>query len=598
MTWEIAFMLGLMALALLLFISEKVSPDVTALTLFVILIVSGVLPAADAFSVLSNPAPLTIGAMFILSAALAKSGLIDQFATLLDRIAGFHYFTIMLMLVLGVGALSAFINNTPIVVIFVPVVLGLARRMKMPASKFLIPLSYAAVLGGTCTLLGTSTNLLVSGIMKNRGLPPMSMFELAWVGVPMLATGAIYLALVGRRLLPERETLTSILSEDERREYLTEAYVQADSKAVGQTPEALGLTGKKGIRLREIVRNEVALELDPKTTLLEAGDRLILSCRPKGVAHARGLDGIDLAAEAGVALEQISAHEGSIVEGVVSPNSDLIGQTLRSLRFRQRYRMIVLAIHRRGRNLREQVDTVPLQFGDILLMMGTDQAIQNLRGTEDILLVDRPPTPARPLTGKLALVLGTILAVVVVSSLELMAIEIASLLGCVVIFFAGALKPKDGYKAVELDLLVLIYGMLALGLAMERTGASTYLVDRMLWVVTHFVPAEHKVIVIFGACYVITAILTEILSNNAVAALMTPLVITMAMQLGVDPRPFVIAVCVAASCAFATPIGYQTNTYVYGIGGYRFADFLKIGLPLNVLCFAIAMYMIPLVWPF
>lgn len=591
-------MLGLLALALALFIWEKVPPDVTALGLFVVVALSGILPQGQVFTVLSNPAPLTIGAMFILSAALVKCGAIDRLAALLEMISGFHYFTVLLLLMLGVGAVSAFVNNTPVVAVCVPVILDLARKMRLPASKFLIPLSYAAILGGTCTLIGTSTNLLVSGMMRDRGLPPMSMFELTWVGVPMAIAGALYVSIAGKRLLPSREMLTAILSPEERREYITEVFVQSGSKAVGRSPVESGLVPSKGIRTLEIVRNEVELPFDPKATRLEAGDRLILACRPQGVAHARALEGFNLATEADMGLEQISAHEGSIVEGVVSPNSELIGHTIRSVRFRQRYRMVLLAVHRSGRNLREQIETLPFQFGDILLLMGTDQAIENLRASEDVLLIDRPHTPAKTSRSKLLIVLGTIGAVVGCSALKILPIEFAALLGCVVVFATGCLDPKRGYRSVEWNILILIYGMLAVGLALEQSGTSTYLVDHLVAGVNSIVPGEHKAMVMLAAFYLITAALTELLSNNAIAALMTPLAVSLAAQLGVDSRPFVIAVCIAASAAFATPIGYQTNTYVYGVGGYRFSDFTKFGLPLNAICFVIAMIVIPAVWPF
>lgn len=598
MTWEIAFVLLLIVGALLCFLNEKLPPDVTALVLFVILLVSGVVPQAKVFSVLANPAPLTVGAMFILSAALVKSGAIDRLAALLGQLAGLHYLTLMSLIVLGVGGLSAFINNTPVVVVLVPVIISLARKMKLPASKMLIPLSYAAVLGGCCTLLGTSTNLLVTGILQSRGEPPLRMFELSWIGLPMLAAGATYIALFGRHLLPKREPGSVALAEEDRREYITEVFVRPDSPPVGRTLAEAGLTLSRGIRVLELIRDENSLPLKNPDPRLAAGDRLVLACRPQGVTHTRSIDGIDLATELKLGLGQISAHEGVLVEGVIGPNSDLIGQSVSEAGFRRRFHLVVLAIHRHGKELRGEFEQRRLQNGDILLLMGTEKAVESLRASEDLLLIDRPPVPARRDSRHLLIVLGSILGMILTSSFGWMSIEVAALLACVVVFVTGCLKPRDGYNAIEWNLLLLIYGMLALGLAMEHTGTSTYVVDRLLWLVNHFVPPEHKPLVMLAAFYLLASVLTELLSNNAVAALMTPLALSLAVQLGVDPRPFVIAVCIAASAAFATPIGYQTNTYVYGVGGYRFADFLKFGLPLNALCFVIAMYVIPAVWPF
>lgn len=598
MTWDIAFVLLLIVGALLSFLHEKISPDVTALVLFVILLVSGIVPQGKIFGVLANPAPLTIGAMFILSAALVKSGAIDRLAVLLGGLAGFSYFTVISLVVLGVGGLSAFINNTPVVVVLVPVIISLARKMKLPASKFLIPLSYAAVLGGCCTLVGTSTNLLVTGILQSRGLPPLRMFELAWVGLPMLAAGAVYIGLFGRHLLPKRQPANITLAEEDRREYITEVFVQSKSPIIGRTAEQAGLTLARGIRVLEIVRNENSLSLAHPAPPLAAGDRLVLACRPQGVTHARSIDGLDLTAELKLGLGQITAHEGVLVEGVIAPNSDLIGHNLREAGFWRRFHLVVLAVHRHGRELRGGGDERRLKNGDILLLLGTEQAVESLRASEDLLLVDRPPLPAGRSPRHLRIVLGGIFGVILASSLGWLNIEIAALLACAVVFLTGCLKPRDGYDAIEWNLLFLIYGMLALGVAMEDTGTSAYVVDRLLWLVNQFVPPEHKAIVMLAAFYLLASVLTEILSNNAVAALMTPLALSLAVQLGVDPRPFVIAVCLAASAAFATPIGYQTNTYVYGVGGYRFTDFLKFGLPLNAVCFVIALYVIPAVWPF
>ncbi|HYC71781.1 MAG TPA: SLC13 family permease [Opitutaceae bacterium] len=597
MTLEIAFVLLLLAAALGLFIWEKIPPDVTALCLFLVIVLTGLVTESRAFSVLANPAPLTVAAMFILSAALVKCGAIDLLAGLLDRMSGFSYFTVLLLLMLGVGGISAFVNNTPVVVVFVPVILRLAARMKLPPSQFLIPLSYAAVLGGCCTLVGTSTNLVVAGILRDRGLPPLSMFELSWIGVPLLAVGAVYVAIAGR-FLPVRAPITSATAGDEPREYITEAFVQPNSKAIGQTPVQAGLVPARGIRLLEIVRDEVPLPGDLESAKLEPGDRLVLACHPKGVAHTRGLAGIDLMAELKLELEQIAAHEGALAECVVGPNSSLIGRSAREVGFRERYRLMLLAIHRRGRDLRENIEHRALKFGDILLVMGTDHAIDNLRSSDDLLLIDRPALPAKSPPRNLFIVLGCVAGVIAASSLGVLSIELAALVACAVIFVTGCLKPKDGYRAIEWNILILIYGMLAVGLAMQETGASAYLMDGLLSLVERFVPAEHKAIVMLAAFYILASLLTEVLSNNAVAALMVPLALSLAARLGVDSRPFVVAVCIAASAAFATPIGYQTNTYVYGVAGYKFSDFVKFGLPLNIFCFVVALYIIPAVWPF
>lgn len=598
MPWEIALIFTLLGVTLALFVWGKFSPDLVALALFCVLLLSPLLPTKEAFSVFSNAAPFTVGAMFVLSAALVKCGAIDRLSGLVERAGSWSYPLVITGLVLLVAAVSAFINNTPVVVVFLPVVLNLARRMQIAPSKLLIPLSFAAIFGGCCTLIGTSTNLVVNGIITSSGLPGFGMFELAWLGIPTAILGATYLAFFGNRLLPDRAMLSSILSEDERREYITEAFVQPAARAVGKTISEAGLGPKRGIRVLEIVREGVALTFDPKTTALAAGDRLVLACRPQGIAAARGVEGIDLVSELALGLEQIAAHEGSLVEAVVNPNSDLVGRSVRDLNFRQRYRMVVLALHRQGRNVRDEVDTLPLVAGDVLLLMGTDQAIDVLHNSSDLVVFDRARTPARPKTRFMPLVLGVIAAVVVGEVFGVVPIAVGALVGCVIVCAVGCLSTKEAYQSIEWPVLFLIYAMLAAGLALERSGGALWISQIAVAGVDHLVAPTWKPLMMLGMVYLITTTLTEILSNNAVAALMVPIAIGIAAQLGVDSRPFLIAVTFAASASFATPIGYQTNTYVYGIGGYKFGDFAKIGIPLNLLCGALAMVIIPIVWPF
>lgn len=598
MTWEIALVFLLLLAALVSFALEKVPADVTAFALMALLLVTGLLSPDKALTVFSNPAPLTIGAMFILSTALEKCGAIDMLAHRLERAARLPYPLFMTLMLATVAIVSMFINNTPVVVVFMPILVNLARKLDVPASKMLIPLSYAAILGGICTLVGTSTNILVSSIGADHGLEPFGMFEIAAVGLPLLLLGGAYIVLFGRRLLPTRETLTSILSESERREFITEAFVPHDSPQIGKTLKEAGLLGRSGLRIIEVVRNGVVQRTALDKLRLQEGDRLIIASRPSGIAATKQIEGINFIAEAGLGLEQISAHEGMLVEGVIPPNSDLIGKTILEANFRQRYRVIILAVHRRGRNVREKLSSLRLEFGDTLLLLGTEGAINNLRMSDDIMLIDRPPVSTESRRRHLPVVLAAIAGAVGLASFGVTRIEVAAFVACALLFVIGAVRPREAYSAIQWNILFLIFSMLGMGLAMQDTGAAAWLSHSVLDLVDRFVSPELRGPVMIGCIYLVTAILTELLSNNAAAAVMATIAIGVAETMGVDARPFLVAVAVGASASFSTPIGYQTNTYVYGVGGYKFTDFVKFGLPLNILALTIAVVVIPQVWSF
>ena len=604
MTWEILFIFGLLVFAIVSFIWERISADLTSLTVFGILLFVSMLTESDALptleatlSVFGNSAPLTIAGMFIVSAALERTGAIDLITGYLRKLVKLPYRGFMFIMILGVAGVSAFVNNTPVVIVLMPVILSLSREMGVASSKLLIPLSYASIFGGTCTLLGTSTNLLASGILLDAGHAPIGMFELASVGLPILAFGSVYLVLFGNKLLPHRETLTSILTDEERKEFITEAFVRAGSDLHGKTAKE-GELLKHGIRLLEIVRHGIAVPGDPRDHKLQFGDRLVLACRPSGVAEAHSMKGITIQTELAEGLETIATDEGALVEGVLAPHASIAGLTLGEINFRQRFRMVVVAVHRKGTNQRERLSNLRLQAGDTLLMMGSTASIDSLANSDEIIILDRPRVPARSLRIKMPIAIATTIGIVTMATLNLVPIVSAVCLGVAIILLSGCMKAKDAYASVEWSILIIIFGMLALGQAMDSTGASLLIAENMTGLVAQFAPVHLQNVIMLALIYVITSTFTEFLSNNAAVALMVPIALGIAVTLGVDPRPFVVASCIAASASFATPIGYQTNTYVYGVGGYRFFDFTKVGLPLNLICFVITVTVVPIFWDF
>ena len=602
MSWEIAFVFLLLGFGIVSFIWEKISSDLTAMLLFAGVLLGSFfserLPQPDSlFTVFSNPAPLTIGAMFVVSAALEKCGALDVLATFIGRFVGLGYHWLLLLMILVVAMASAFINNTPVVVMLMPIVLSLSRQMSVPASKMLIPLSYASIFGGTCTVIGTSTNILASSELEKIGQAPLSMFELGAVGLPLMLVGTAYLVLIGYRFLPSRETLTSMLSEQDRKEYILEVFVKRGSSLIDKTINDSGLLKGSGLRVLEILRKEVSRVTAIKDEVLREGDRILLACHLDGIEHARNMSGLDFGAEADIGLETLTAQEGKIVEGVIGPNSSIVGKTLRSLRFRNRYRTIVLAIHRRGVNMKRHLEREKLEYGDTLLMMGTDDAIEQLRLGHDILLLDHRSVISPKAKKKTPWVLGILLSFVLVNTLTSAPIAATVIIACVLLFATGCLTPKEGYESIEWHIIILIFGMLGMGMALQTTGAAHWVAEGMAAGIKAFVAEDWLPIALLAALYLTASLLTEFLSNNATIVLMAPIGFSLAQTAGADPKAFIIASCIAASASFSTPIGYQTNTYVYGVGGYRFTDFFRVGLPLNLIYFTGTLLIVPIIWP-
>jgi di/tricarboxylate transporter len=605
MTWEIAIVLGLVLFALIQFVRERWPLDLTGLAVFAILLLLSQLPAETTFPetaqllrVFANAAPLTVAAMFVLTYALERTGAISRALVALEGVGNIGPRGLLLIMMVGAGVISAFINNTPVVVVGLPVAIHLAKRAGVPASIFLIPLSYAAVFGGCCTLVGTSTNILGSGLLGDAGQKPLGMFEIGAVGLPLAIIGTLYTVWAAPKLLPARKTLAEdVGGEDGISEYAVEATVHPDSPVIGKTLGEAGFGPRTGMRIIEILRRGEPV-FDPLDSLrLQEGDQLVIVGAPSGVASVISMQGVNLKAESGKAGDYLAAHETHLAEAIVGPLSELTGRSLRDINFRQRFGLVVLAIHRRGLNLSRGFESVPLQAGDTVLVMGSEANINQLRRSGDLLLLDRTRVPTSAQKASAPLVFATLAAVIGVSAFELVPIEIAAIAGCVFLMVAGAIKPREAYASVDWPLMFLIYTTIALGTAMETTGAANYIAQNMVGTTAGWFDEAWKPIAMLAVIYILTVVITEVLSNNATVVLMMPIALGIAAQMGLDPRPFAIAIILGSSAGFATPIGYQTNTFVYSAGGYRFGDFFRIGLPLNLLYLVGALVLIPWIWP-
>ncbi len=596
---QITLMLIIVAGFLLSMIKEWLRPDVAALTAFSCVLLLGLVDMKEAFSIFANTAPITVAGMFVLSHTLHKTGVIDLLA---KRIGSGLPKGIrpVLLIVGGLAAIcSAFMNNTPIVAIFLPIMLGLARERNLPASQMLIPLSYAAIVGGCCTVIGTSTNIIVNSIAEKSGMLPFSMFDLAWVGIPVTVATITYSVLLSPLILPKRTTLTATLSEDMRKSFLCHILIRENSPLVGKKLVETELAEGRDFRVIE-VRRKGARVFDPlNEIIIEPFDRVLVSTSARKMMSLGDTKGVTL--DAGVAgslgVENLSTVEGKIVEGIVAPHSRLIGRTLRQINFRQTYGMLILAVHRHGRNVTRNFQDVPLEFGDTLLMLGPIQTFEEFREAGDFLLLEEHKT-ARVKPQDPWLACAAILSVVALATLNILPIVAATTIACVALFLLRVIEPDEAYRAVDWQIIFLIYGSLGVGMAIEHTGTAKWLASSVISLADASVPPHLIVIVLLAVVFFMTNFMTEILSNNATAVIMAPIAINLASQLQVATQPFVIAVMIAASCSFATPIGYQTNTMVYGAGGYRFGDFIKFGLPLNFIVFGISISIIPFVWKF
>ncbi len=585
-------LIGILLGTLILFISDRLSADLVALLALVALLLFKFITPEEAVSGFSNSATITIGAMFILSAGLIHTGLVDQLAVLAAEQIKNAQYGLMLFIIVIAGGVSAFINNTAVVAVFLPVIIKISRERGLSPSKFLIPLSFAAILGGSVTLIGSSTNILVSAIAKDHGLTEFKMFEFAPVGMTLFVAGGLFLWLFAYRILPERASTGELTKSYNMKRYLTEITVTESSPMIGKTLMEKKIAETYDVNILEIIRGEEKIWRKLRSTAIEKDDLLLVRGSVQNIVKFTTGENLQSLSDTVLGDEDLQAEDVILAEAVIAPNSTLIGYTVKEINFRQRFSAFVLAVQSHGTTFRDKIGRIPLHFGDSLLLQGSSKAIQNLQNNQDFLMLEEVKLE-KYRTNKALLAIGIIALVVLFSALELLPIMVAAIFGAVLMVITGCINIKEAYANIDWMVIFLLAGLIPMGIALQKSGLVRSAADNLLILFGDLSP-----VFILSALYIGTVLLTSILSNTATAIVVAPIGISMALSLGVNPKPFLMAIMFGASTSLITPIGYQTNTLVYSPGRYKFIDYLKVGLPLNIMAWLIITLLIPIFWPF
>ena len=589
MTFPIALLLGLVVVALVLFSFEWVQSDVVALGLLLALIVTGLLPPRDAFAGFGSDTVIMVFALLVMTSALIKTGVVDLIARAILRHAGTRILPLLAVIMIAVATLSAFISNTAAAALFLPIVMGIAAKAKVSPSSLLMPVAFASILTSSVTLISTSTNLVISGLMTRAKLEPLGMFEMAPVGIPIAIVGLIYMFFIGRRLIPERAP-AALLDEFEVRPYITEVLLLPDSPLVGKTLAEANLGRDLDLEVVRVLREPNTYLWPRRQMTLRAGDILLVKGARKEVLKVKDTVGIEIRPEVTLSDPDLGIEDVALVEALVVPRSPLVGHTLRAVGFRERYRLQVLGLNRHGHNVLEKLGRTVLHVGDVLLVQGPKSAIARVAddGTLSVLNAVVEPRIDRPRAWRATAIFVGALSL---ASLNLVPLPVAVLVGAFLIFVTRCIEPAEAYREIEWRAIILIACMLALGEAMMRTGTASYMAQLVAGAT-----AELSPLWLLGGFFLLTVLLTQPMSNQAAAAVILPIAVQTATHLNLNPRAFAVGIAVAASCSYLTPLE-PACLMVYGPGRYRFIDFVRVGGPLTLLLFALALWLVPRFWP-
>lgn len=597
MTPDIAIVLGIITLMFVLFVKEIFPLDVTALVVLIIFLVIGNLTLEEAISGFSNQAVITIAVLFILSHALQKSGILEYGVVRLNKLTERSKLLGLTVFLITVAFASAFVNNTAIVAIFIPITIRLAQKYNLSPSKLLIPLSYIAIMGGTLTLVGTSTNLLVNSIYVNTTMAePLGMFEFSRYGIFILLIGLLYIIFAVPLILPSRTVTSSLTQSYHMGGYLTELKVAEESPMVGRTFMERSINKNYDIIVLDIIREGMVISKNIRNTIIHPGDVLFVRGSLENFLRMKEVEKVTMLTDEKLTQAELIHDDNTLVECLLTQQSELVGKSLMEINFRRRFGSFILAIRREGAILRRKIAHVMLRAFDTLLVYGPRDKIKELSETGNfIVLGEIEATLQKNRFWWVSLVV--IISAVFLAALGLVPILKGALVGMIILLVLRVISTNEAYQTINWQVIVLIAALIPIGIVIQKSGTSEWLATAMNNLVEQFDPALRPVVMV-SLIYLMTMILTEMASNAATAIIMTPIAISAAMQIGLDPKPFIFSVCFAASASFITPIGYQTNLMVYGPGGYKFSDYVKVGLPLAISLWIMATFLIPVLWPF